>query len=263
MSSPLVPLRRKSFNNRYKVWFEQAKYDLQISLISKGSQYYEWACYQAEQSVEKALKSMIIKAGYFAPRTHKLSILIGLCNNINPAFREFKFTFRDLEIFTFISRYPFIKIGENEAPHNFIDADDAESCHEQAKIIVRKIEELLQSDTCELYTDFVGFSSIDINKRLDDIKRVLVEKLNPYKLILFGSYARGNKRLSTIDLLIIADTELEFKDRIAFVREITKGGLPVVSPLVYTPEEFDILLNQEGESFIENAINEGRIIYQK
>ena len=119
------------------------------------------------------------------------------------------------------------------------------------------------SETCELYTDYSGFENIDIEKRLEEIKNIVVEKMNPHKLILFGSYARGNKRLSTIDLLVITDTQMEFKERIAYVREITKGRLPVVSPLVYTPEEFDILLNQEGESFIENAIAEGRIIYQR
>lgn len=263
MASPLTPLRKKQFTNRHNVWFEQAKHDLKASMVSQNNDFFEWACYQAEQSVEKALKSMIIKAGYIAPRTHKLTVLIGLCNNINPVFRDFKFKFRDLEIFTFIARYPFLKIGENDAPHDFIVKIDAQNCYDQALVIVRKIEELLNSDTCELYTDYEGFNNINLGKRLEEIKTILVEKMNPQKIILFGSYARGNKRISTLDLLIIADTEMDFKDRISYVREITKGNLPVVSPIVYTPSEFDILLNQEGESFIENAINEGRVIYQK
>ncbi|MBP9758452.1 HEPN domain-containing protein [Candidatus Dojkabacteria bacterium] len=262
-SPPLIQFRKKDFNQRYKVWLEQSTFDLKASLVSKTNEFYEWSCYQSEQAVEKALKSMIIRAGYLAPRTHKLSILIGLCNNINPRFREFKFRYRDLEIFTFISRYPFLKIGENQAPHNFISSNDAENCHEQAKIILREIEELLLGDTCELYTDYEGFGSIDIDKRIENIKNILIEKMNPYKLILFGSYARGNARLSTIDLLVIADTTMEFKERIGYVREITKGSLPVVSPLVYTPDEFNVILNQEGEGFIENAINEGKVIYQK
>lgn len=262
-SIPLVLFRKKNFNQRYKIWLEQAVFDLKASLNSKGSEFYEWSCYQSEQAVEKALKSMIIRAGYLAPRTHKLSILIGLCNNVNPSFREFKFKYRDLEIFTFISRYPFLRTGEHQAPHNFINYNDAENCHEQAKIILREIEELLLGDTFEQYTDYEGFENIDINKRLQEVKNILIEKMKPEKIILFGSYARGNKRLSTIDLLVITKTEMDFKERISYVREITKGGLPVVSPLVYTPEEFDVLLNQEGESFIENAITEGKVIYQK
>jgi HEPN domain-containing protein/predicted nucleotidyltransferase len=263
MGNPLIPLRKKQFSQRYRIWFEQAQYDLRASGVSQTNEFFEWSCYQSEQSVEKALKSMILKAGYIAPKTHKLSVLIGLCNNISHEFREFKFKYRDLEIFTFIARYPFLKIGENQAPHKFIEYNDAESCHEQARVILQKIEIIHQVDAWESYTDYEGFSNIDINKRLEEVKSIVVQEMNPYKIILFGSYARGNKRISTLDLLIICDTQLSFKNRIAHVREVTKGNLPVVSPLVYTPEEFDILLNQEGESFIENAISEGRVIYKR
>lgn len=263
MGSPLIPLRKKQFSDRYRIWFEQAQYDLKASGISQSNEYFEWSCYQSEQAVEKALKSMILKAGYFAPKTHKLAVLIGLCNNISAEFREFKFKYRDLEIFTFIARYPFLKAGENESPHCFIEYNDAESCHEQAKVILQKIEIIHRGDTWQSYTDYEGFNNIDLTKRLEEIKNVLVQDMNPYKIILFGSYARGNKRISTMDLLIIADTQLSFKDRIAHVREVTKGSLPVVSPLVYTPEEFDVLLNQQGESFLENAINEGKVIYRR
>ena len=96
--------------------------------------------------------------------------------------------------------------------------------------------------------------------------RVIIEHLklafSPVKIILFGSYARGDFREgSTLNIFIIANTEARFVERIRSAIEVT-GGTPAVEPIVYTPEEFQLMQDQ-GEGFIASAINEGVLLYEK
>jgi len=136
-------LKSKGKGDRHLVWFEQAKYDLEAAEVSKQNQFYEWACFQSEQAVEKGLKGVLVQAGWRPPKMHKLAVLMSYCNKSNAQFRKTKFEFRDLEVFTFIARYPFLLPGENSSPHKFITLEDAEKCINQARIFLRKILKLL------------------------------------------------------------------------------------------------------------------------
>ena len=95
--------------------------------------------------------------------------------------------------------------------------------------------------------------------------RILTIQIKPEKIILFGSYAREvpAKKTGTMDILIIAHSEESFIDRIKIARAVTRGGDPIIEPLVYTPSEFEYMLNEEGEGFLESALREGKIIYKK
>ncbi|MCS6845186.1 MAG: nucleotidyltransferase domain-containing protein [Caldilineales bacterium] len=91
----------------------------------------------------------------------------------------------------------------------------------------------------------------------------LVEMLKPYaaqRIILHGSLARGDwNRASDIDLIIVKETTTPFKERIREVLELC--SLPMaVEPLVYTPQELASLL-AAGNSFLEKALAEGRVLY--
>jgi len=100
-------------------------------------------------------------------------------------------------------------------------------------------------------------------ERIDDCVQNLVKAFNPEKVILFGSFARGEMReRGTLDLIIITETEERFFDRIKKALEACKGGFPSIEPIVYTPEEFDLLLSQ-GEGFLEDALEEGIVLYDK
>lgn len=46
--------------NRYEDWLNQGKKDLDAANDSKKSGHYEWTCFQAQQSAEKALKSLLL-----------------------------------------------------------------------------------------------------------------------------------------------------------------------------------------------------------
>jgi HEPN domain-containing protein len=139
-------LRRLSVQGpiqRYLVWLEQAEYDLQAAYVSINNGYFEWACFQSEQAVEKALKGVLVHAGWRPPKMHKLAVLMAYCNEANSRFRRTKFEFKELESFTFVSRYPFLVPGENLSPHNFIAQEEAQKCIQQARTFLNKIQELL------------------------------------------------------------------------------------------------------------------------
>ena len=100
-------------------------------------------------------------------------------------------------------------------------------------------------------------------KRIDDIRINLIKEFDPEKIILFGAYARDDfTPLSTIDILIIANSTLSFIDRIKKAIKVCKGAMPPIEPIIYTPEELTQLEN-EGEVFLESAYNESIILFDK
>lgn len=132
-------------SERYKVWIKQAEYDLEAAKLSLEGNFYEWVCFQSQQVVEKALKGILVKSGWSPPRIHKLAILIGMANDADERFRNTKVEFRDLEAFTFISRYPFLIPGVDQSPHEFITRKEATQCLSQAEIFLQKVRNLLNA----------------------------------------------------------------------------------------------------------------------
>jgi len=257
-----------TFKKRYRAWIKQASYDLAAAKISLQHEFYEWTTYQAEQTVEKALKSVIVHAGERPPKIHKLSVLFGFCNSVNPRFKKTKFDFNHVEAFAFISRYPFLLPGKDKAPHEQITKENAKESIAEAEIILNQIKGILKSDIEPIKDGeeaIEGISKEDLEKRLKVVVDSLVREFQPDKIILFGSYARDPlpKRLTTIDLLIVADTQMSFIQRIRKARALTKGAKPSIEPLIYTPAEYITMTEEEGESFIEHALDEGRVLFSK
>lgn len=103
----------------------------------------------------------------------------------------------------------------------------------------------------------------ELAERVDDCVKKIVKAFNPERVILFGSFSRGEiKEGSTLDFMIITQTDLRFFDRIKKALLACKGGFPSIEPLVYTPEEVKLLLDQ-GEGFLEDAMEEGIWLYHK
>jgi predicted nucleotidyltransferase len=102
-----------------------------------------------------------------------------------------------------------------------------------------------------------------VAERIDSIVKVITDNYDTEKILLFGGFARGefDEEYSEMDILIVANTEQRFLERIRNVREICTG-YPHVDPIMYTPGEYRALL-KEGEGFLEEATEEGIVIYQK
>lgn len=101
---------------------------------------------------------------------------------------------------------------------------------------------------------------------MDRIKKIIecIKKYEPEKIILFGSYARGEiDEYSDIDLVVIKNTDKKFLERIIEVTKlIGKNDSGHVDVFVYTPEEFQRMIDS-GNPFIENVLKEGKIVYEK
>ncbi len=72
------------------------------------------------------------------------------------------------------------------------------------------------------------------------VKRVKA-KMNPEKMILFGSRARGDwLKTSDWDILIVSTVfrELNFHERVVSVLALMPAGSPAIEPFCLTPEEF-------------------------
>ena len=84
-----------------KNWFNQAEKDFSDAEDSFDSEKYEWASFQAQQSVEKALKSLYIKKYNKLIKTHDVVFLareinapeeiITFCRKINPSYIDTRY----------------------------------------------------------------------------------------------------------------------------------------------------------------------------
>lgn len=103
---------------------------------------------------------------------------------------------------------------------------------------------------------------MDTKKEIKKITNQIVEKYKPEKIILYGSFAYGKPTEdSDLDLLIIKKTKEPKVKRIKEVLMKVKSNLPL-EPLVYTPEELDNRLKLR-DFFIEEALNKGKVIYER
>jgi HEPN domain-containing protein len=50
--------------NRYQDWLAQAERDLGRADVDIQHEYWEWACFTAQQAAEKAVKALLMRRGY-------------------------------------------------------------------------------------------------------------------------------------------------------------------------------------------------------
>jgi uncharacterized protein len=104
---------------------------------------------------------------------------------------------------------------------------------------------------------------------LEELKNIILEKLKDnkdiYKIILFGSYARGDQREdSDIDLMVILnkdDFPKSFKEKIDNTLSVSSSLLELnyeyaMDIKVYTRAEYKYVTNLES-SFIKSVLAEG------
>ncbi|MDR2577705.1 MAG: nucleotidyltransferase domain-containing protein [Chitinispirillales bacterium] len=98
-----------------------------------------------------------------------------------------------------------------------------------------------------------------------------LKKLKPHKVILFGSYADGNPTEdSDLDVAVILDSNeiLEtFTERMNRSRPVSKAVREVnykiaMDILVYSKAEVDYLI-REGNDFVKEIENKGKVLYEK
>lgn len=100
------------------------------------------------------------------------------------------------------------------------------------------------------------------NRKVSQEIKSIVKNYNPDKIIVFGSYANNTmNKESDMDLIIIKNTKEKFLDRINKVLE-SMSGCAKFDVLVYNEKEIEKML-KDGNDFLETALKEGIIIYEK
>jgi predicted nucleotidyltransferase len=101
----------------------------------------------------------------------------------------------------------------------------------------------------------------------DDLLNEVVQRIltvtHPDKIILFGSYARGDaKEDSDLDILIIQRSDLPRYKRSISIRLALLGVFPSKDIVVYTPDEVEEW-KTASTSFIATVLKEGKVLYEK
>ena len=98
-------------------------------------------------------------------------------------------------------------------------------------------------------------------KAINQVVKQIVEKFKPQKIILFGSYARGNPRPeSDVDMLVVMETRLrEVQQAIQICQQVEyRFGLDLI---VHTPKYLSERMKM-GDWFVRDILKEGKVLYE-
>jgi len=92
---------------------------------------------------------------------------------------------------------------------------------------------------------------------------IIVSQYEPDKIILFGSYARGDAtENSDLDLFIVKNTDKPRYQRGMEIRKLLYGSMIPIDIVVFTPYEIESSKDIKY-SFVNEVIKSGKILYEK
>jgi predicted nucleotidyltransferase len=98
---------------------------------------------------------------------------------------------------------------------------------------------------------------------LQEMVRRIVEAVHPDKIILFGSYARGEAdENSDLDLMVVAPSEAPRWKRTKPVLQALRGVLFPKDIIWYTQEEINDWRGVRSH-LVSRVMDEGRLLYEK
>lgn len=95
-------------------------------------------------------------------------------------------------------------------------------------------------------------------EKAKQFSELVIKKYDPKKIILFGSYARGNYRIdSDIDIMVVFDKiEGSFLEKEVDLYKLRRSVDENIEPVLY--EE-----NNDPSGFLESVSDYGEVLYQK
>lgn len=93
------------------------------------------------------------------------------------------------------------------------------------------------------------------------MSRFIVEEFHPRRIILFGSFARGNPGPeSDVDLLVIKDKPVKTRSEMALVRTaLQKFRVPI--DVLVCSEDYLLKYKDVGGNIIHSIFHEGKELY--
>ena len=112
----------------------------------------------------------------------------------------------------------------------------------------------------------INVPTIDKRKRIpqkavNQVVEQIVKNFKPQKIILFGSYARGNPHPeSDLDLLVIIDTPLK-EGKLSLEIRHNLGVMFGLDLIVYKPQHLKDRVEM-GDWFLRDILKEGKVLYE-
>jgi len=100
-------------------------------------------------------------------------------------------------------------------------------------------------------------------KLLNEVVKRIVQRFQPEKVILFGSYAYGRPRAaSDVDLFVVMKSDQPVFTRIREVADVAEVPFLPMDIIVRTPEEVSRRIDA-ADSFIQEILERGRVLYER
>jgi predicted nucleotidyltransferase len=101
---------------------------------------------------------------------------------------------------------------------------------------------------------------MDIQAHIQKVCKQIVDRFQPQKVILFGSYAYGTPTYdSDIDLLVVMPYEGNELDKMPEVRRELSSAMPL-DVLVKTPTQIETRIRME-DFFVREIMDNGKVLY--
>ena len=123
--------------NRWRDWLDQAKRDLEKAELDINHEFFEWACFTAQQSAEKAIKALGMKIGVDL-WGHSLTEMLGLLEDKVDIPESVKDFARLLDRYYIPTRYP--NGFASGKPADYFTRKEAEDAVSAAREILRFCE---------------------------------------------------------------------------------------------------------------------------
>lgn len=100
-------------------------------------------------------------------------------------------------------------------------------------------------------------------RQIKDIVDKIATRYNPERIILFGSYAKGNfDDNSDLDFILVKDTSTPRQKRGIEVSSLFYGLLVPMDFKIYTSSEFEEELKDQY-SFLTSALKNSKVLYER
>ncbi len=99
---------------------------------------------------------------------------------------------------------------------------------------------------------------------IEHIVNKIVTLIQPEKIIIFGSYSRGNYNDSSdLDLLVIKKTNQSIMQIRRSIDSLLRGRKFALDILIRTPEQIEWNIKADNPFYTNDILKEGKILYEK